>query len=296
MGNSTRRKVSAEGTTWGVLAQHYDFDNFADRGPRLVEVVHSFDSVEEAKTWMASDRTRVTPEWPDPKEHLEKTVASVISVPGFEDELLKDGSTLESFQRDCAKCGSFMELPDAYKVAILWAEQEIMARKFGEISVPAGDEVKKAPDAELAAAESALDNLIQCRREQLDNTSEDSYATRNELRDEIAQLGQFLQKVKSAELGEVLDFTRKIADYGYDPEAAASDAACGLEYVSNFQRAKEVYESCLDEISPIIENLERAGIRVETGVTSIAPPDYGERWREAEREYWPEESRVEMDM
>jgi hypothetical protein len=100
-------KVSAEGTTWGLLAQHYDFEDFADRGPRLVEVVHSFDSLEQAKTWMASDRTLVAPEWPDPKEHLEKTVASVISVPGFEDELMKEGSSLASFQRDCAKYGSF---------------------------------------------------------------------------------------------------------------------------------------------------------------------------------------------
>lgn len=229
---------------------------------------------------MASDRTLVTPEWPDPKEHLEKTVASVISVPGFEDELMKEGSSLASFQRDCAKYGSFMELPDVYKVAILWAEQE---RKFSGISiVPAGDEV--TPATELAAAERALDDLIHRRREQLDRASEDSYATRNELWDDIAQFGRFLHSVKSSEPGETLNLTEEIVDYGYDPEAAAADHECGLEYVSDFNRTKGVYESCIGEISPIVENLEAAGIRVETGMISMAPPERDETMYDVEME------------
>jgi hypothetical protein len=58
--------------------------------------------------------------------------------------------------------------------------------------------------------------------------------------------------VKSAEPGEIVDLTEKIVDYGYDPEAAAGDFMCGLEYVSDFERAKMVYESCIHEIRPII--------------------------------------------
>jgi hypothetical protein len=55
-------KVSVDETRWAVAAQHYDWDDFADRGP------HTFDSLEEAKDWLASDRALVTPEWPDPRE------------------------------------------------------------------------------------------------------------------------------------------------------------------------------------------------------------------------------------
>jgi hypothetical protein len=64
---------------------------------------------------------------------------------------------------------------------------------------------------------------------------------------EIVQFGEFLHRVKSAEPGEIVDLTEKIVDYGYDPEAAAGDFMCGLEYVSDFERAKMVYESCIHE-------------------------------------------------
>jgi hypothetical protein len=165
------------------------------------------------------------------------------------------------------------------------ARDEIKAKESREISaVPAGDEVKKTPAAELAAAERALDDLIHRRRDRLDRASEDSYATRNELWDDIAQFGRFLHSVKSAEPGETLNLTQKIVDYGYDPEAAASDHECGLEYVSDFNHAKGVYESCIWEISPMIENLEAAGIRVETGVISMAPPERDEATYDVEME------------
>jgi hypothetical protein len=148
----------------------------------------------------------------------------------------------------------------------------------------AGEEEKKTPAAELAAAEKALDDLIHRRQERLDRASEDSYATRNELWDDIAQFGRFLQSVKSAQPGETLNLTEEIVDYGYDPEAAASDHECGLEYVSDFNRAKGVYESCIWEISPIIENLQAGGIRVETGVISMDPPEHDERMYNVEME------------
>jgi hypothetical protein len=49
--------------------------------------------------------------------------------------------------------------------------------------------------------------------------------------------------VKSAEPGEIVDLTEKIVDYGYDPEAAAGDFMCGLEYVSDFERAKKRFRN-----------------------------------------------------
>ena len=177
------------------------------------------------------------------------------------------------------------DLPNGDRIWELASEAvriENSAKESGGLqvsAVPAGDEAKKTLLAELVSAERALDQHIHQGggggggrlHEGLLDTSEDSYATRNEFRAEIAQFGRFLHSVKSAEPGETLNLTQKIVDYGYDPEAAACDHMCGLEYVSDFERAKTVYESCIWEISPIIENLEAAGIRVETGVISMAP-------------------------
>jgi hypothetical protein len=121
-------KVSAAGTRWAIAAQHYDWDHFADRGPRLVEVVHSFDSLEEAKAWLASNRALVAPELTDPRRDLEQIVASVISTPEFEQALMEEGYSVSTFQRDWPKYGSFMALPQDYRAAINWAEHEIKAR------------------------------------------------------------------------------------------------------------------------------------------------------------------------
>jgi hypothetical protein len=111
--------------------------------------------------------------------------------------------------------------------------------------------------------------------EWLRDTSEDSYATQNELRDEIAQMKQFIHRVEAAiPGGESVNLSRQIVDYGYDAEAAACDRRCGLEYVSDFECAKGVYEDCIWRIKPLIENLERVGIRVETGVIAIDPPEH----------------------
>ena len=177
------------------------------------------------------------------------------------------------------------DLPNGDRIWELASEAvriENSAKESGGLqvsAVPAGDEVKKT-----LLAERAFDHLIQRLHEDLLDTSEDSYATRNELRAEIAQFGRFLHSVKSAEPGETLNLTQKIVDYGYDPEAAACDHVCGLEYVSDFERAKTVYESCIWEISPIIENLEAAGMRVETGVISMAPPERDETMYDVEME------------
>ena len=104
-------KVSAAGTRWAIAAQHYDWDHFADRGPRLVEVVDTFDSLEEAKAWLASERSLVAAEVTDPRRDLEQIVASVISTPEFEQALMEEGYSVSTFERDWPKYGSFMALP-----------------------------------------------------------------------------------------------------------------------------------------------------------------------------------------
>jgi hypothetical protein len=162
-------------------------------------------------------------------------------------------------------------------------EQEISRQEFGPSGpdqnwsgTGQGEPLRQVSEQDrvLRAAAHDLDGRIQRLHEGLRDTSEDSYATRNELRDEIAQFSHFIHQVRSAAPGKIVDLTERIVDYGYDPEAAASDFMCGLEYVSDSQRAKDVYESCIEQIKPVIENLERSGIRVETGVIAIEPPDY----------------------
>lgn len=143
---------------------------------------------------------------------------------------------------------------------------------------------KEEQNLALRAAEYGLRDHVQLLDARLRDTSEESYATRNELRDEIVQFKQFIHGLETAIPGKGLDFTRQIVDYGYDPEQAASDRMCGLEYVSDFERAKTVYESSIEQIQPVIESLERAGIRVETGVISMAPPERDETMYDVEME------------
>jgi predicted Fe-Mo cluster-binding NifX family protein len=131
----------------------------------------------------------------------------------------------------------------------------------------------------LNAVAQEIDSLIHRLDERLADTSEDSYATRNELREEIAQFRQISHEVRSAPLGKSVDLTERIVDYGYDAEAAAADRMCGLEYVSDFQRAIEVYESAIEKIKPLIEKLQRAGIEVKTGVIAVEPPDYEDEFK-----------------
>ena len=90
--------------------------------------MHSFDSLEEAKAWLASNRALVAPELTDPRRDLEQIVASVISTPEFEQALMEEGYSVSTFQRDWPKYGSFMALPQDYRAAINWAEHEIKAR------------------------------------------------------------------------------------------------------------------------------------------------------------------------
>jgi hypothetical protein len=47
----------------------------------------------------------------------------------------------------------------------------------------------------------------------------------------------------------VVDLRRTITDYGYDPEAAAADHSCGLEYVSEADRTETDYHINVGSVS-----------------------------------------------
>jgi hypothetical protein len=132
---------------------------------------------------------------------------------------------------------------------------------------------EKEQDRTLRLAATKLGNIIKGLEDRLDETSEDSYATRNELRDKISQFSQFQEQVIRTTPGKPVDLTAEITDYGYDAEAAASDRMCGLDYVSDYEREKEVYESSMEQIERLIEELKRTGLVVKSGVITVDPPD-----------------------
>ena len=178
-----------------------------------------------------------------------------------------DGDMVELEAKPLARESSVVKLRVAGSSMIKWAS------------------VGAFKDAIYEGVTNELKKRIEGLEERLRDTSEDSYATRNELRDKIGQMNQFMHWVEGPkENVDVVDLTREIVDYGYDPEAAACDRMCGLEHLSDFDRAKGVYESAIFEIQPLIDQLQGAGVSVRTGVVSVAPPQYDPR-PDLEQEY-----------
>jgi hypothetical protein len=110
-------------------------------------------------------------------------------------------------------------------------------------------------------------------REQYEKLDEDSYASRLEVRDQIAFLTNFNQKLAKLNPGSVLDLRRTIIDYGYDHEEAAADQMSGIEYVPEADRRQADYDRNLHGVSKFISRLESAGVRVKVGVRRIFPED-----------------------
>src|SRR3982751_3547886 len=110
-------------------------------------------------------------------------------------------------------------------------------------------------------------------REQYAQLNEESYASRLEVRDQIAFLTNFNQKLAKLNPGSVLDLRRTIIDHGYDHEEAAADQMSGTEYVPEADRKQADYDRNLHGVSKLITRLERAGVRVKVGVRRISPED-----------------------
>src|SRR3954469_5430895 len=108
-------------------------------------------------------------------------------------------------------------------------------------------------------------------REQYVQLDEDAYASRLEVRDQIAFLTNFNQKLAKLNPGSVLDLRRTIVDYGYDHEEAAADQMSGIEYVPEADRRQADYDRNLHGVSKFISRLESAGVRVKVGVRRISP-------------------------
>jgi hypothetical protein len=125
----------------------------------------------------------------------------------------------------------------------------------------------------IAAVRADALKLLSQARADFDKIGEDSYASRIEGRERVNFLTWFNSKVAKADAKRVVDLRRTITDYGYDPEAAATDQSCGLEYVSEADRKETDYHINIGSVSGLIQRLEQAGVKVATGVRRVRP-DY----------------------
>jgi hypothetical protein len=58
-----------------------------------------------------------------------------------------------------------------------------------------------------------------------------------------------------------------------DPEAAAADQSCGLEYTSDADRKMTDYDLNIGAVSGLIQRLEKAGVQVAVGVRRVFHDD-----------------------
>ncbi|BCI69050.1 MULTISPECIES: hypothetical protein [Acetobacteraceae] len=123
--------------------------------------------------------------------------------------------------------------------------------------------------------------------DRLDDTSEDSYATRNELRDRMYYVQHFEDAMKQAKATSSMTVDLSIR-YGVydDPEddaiARYEAASCGLEYVPDEQREEAEYASALWGITEVQQALEAAGFTVLTGFHAyLIDPEESQRAMEA---------------
>ena len=112
----------------------------------------------------------------------------------------------------------------------------------------------------------------------LQDTSDDSYATRNDLHHDIQFLSELSGKIKRLTPdSDKLDLSVKFEDYGYDAEEAASDFASGIEYVTEADRARTRHEIQIGRADDVLSGVRALGIEVVTEFRTVEPfdePDY----------------------
>jgi hypothetical protein len=136
---------------------------------------------------------------------------------------------------------------------------------------PLSEAMKAAQSEALTSIRTSLKEL----RTQFDGTDADSFATRMELRNSISDLTLAANAIGRPS-GSRINLGRQITDYGYDPEDEAADRAIGKEYVSAAELEKQRHEIMISTLTPKIDRLRAAGFTVETKVTLVDPPEYGE--------------------
>ena len=128
----------------------------------------------------------------------------------------------------------------------------------------------------MALAQSAAKDTIQAMLNgtytQVAGTCEDSYATRFDLHRRIRDLTFALCKVMTP-VEDTIDLGKVLVDYGHDPEAAASDHACGIEHESEADRARAEHSALIGRLAPTINTLRLAGFSVLTELTFVPPSE-----------------------
>ncbi len=123
-----------------------------------------------------------------------------------------------------------------------------------------------------AAAKNIVEAMLNAARTQLAETSEDSFAIRCDLHRRIQNLAIALRMVMQP-VNNTISLGKVLVDYGHDPEAAASDHACGIEHVSEADRAQAEHAALINRLAPAINGLRHAGFSVLTDLTFVAASD-----------------------
>ena len=124
-----------------------------------------------------------------------------------------------------------------------------------------------------AAAKNIVEAVLNAARAQLAETSEDSFATRCDLHRRSQDLTWALRMVMRP-VDDTINLGKVLVDYGHDPEAAASDHACGIEHVSEADRARAQHATLINRLAPAIDTLRHAGFSVLTDLTFVAAPEH----------------------
>src|SRR3954467_2675474 len=146
-------------------------------------------------------------------------------------------------------------------------------RRFGN---KANLEGRLTPIQLISAVQRDAGQQLQRARDQFDQLSEDAYATRNEARERIAFLGSFTRQIAKATPGSVVDLTKTVVDYGYDPEEAAEARYAGLDYQTEADRAESEYALQLYTVRKFLPRLEKAGVSVKVGFKRVSPEPIGD--------------------
>ena len=133
---------------------------------------------------------------------------------------------------------------------------------------PLPEGMQRALDAAIAQMRHAIAE----RDRRLEMTCEDSYATRLEHHDAISMLHHILHGMTHPNCNRI-NLGIVIEDWGYDPEDAASDRDCGLEYASNTECQASLHQAVVNQFASTIENLRIAGFIVNTRTRLVDPSD-----------------------
>ena len=81
---------------------------------------------------------------------------------------------------------------------------------------------------------------------------------------------------RKATPGSVVDLTKTVIDYGYDPEEAAEARYARLDYQTEADRAESEYALQLYTVRRFLPRLEKAGVSVKVGFKRVSPEPTGE--------------------